>query len=186
MMSHDNKKSDLRKTLLERRDGLSYDIMVASEKQMRKHIYKVDEYSDAQTVGFYYSTGSEVPTQQMMLEARSQGRIVCLPRMKNGLIEFAETSGPVDLVEGEFGIMEPSPMSELVPSPDVIMVPAVGISTNGARLGRGGGHYDRYLAKYKGTSIGLAFSVQVVKNIPEQDWDMRVNWIITEEMTLKS
>ncbi len=180
-MQRDSKKPALRKTLLERRDGLSHDMIMLCERQIRRHISKIPGYRDAQTIGCYFAEGSEVPTRQIILEARSAGRLVCLPRVSNGALEFAAVEGPGDLVEGSLGIMEPHARCDPCPAPDVLLVPAVGVSHNGARLGRGGGHYDRFLDAYSGISVALAFTVQLVHNIPEQDWDRRVSWVVTED-----
>jgi len=103
--------------------------------------------------------------------------------MRSGAIELAAVSGPGDLVDGPAGIQEPSSACEACGGPDVAVVPAVGVTKEGARLGRGGGHYDRFLAGYGGPSVALAFSVQVVRSVPEEAHDRRVGWVITEDAT---
>lgn len=184
-MSQDNKKSALRKTLLERRDGLSYDMMMVCEKQIRGHLNKIPSYFESSTIGCYYATGSEVPTRQIILDARARGHRVCLPRVTGDVIEFAVVDGPADLVTGKSGILEPTLRCKPA-DPDIVLVPTVGVSLDGSRLGRGGGHYDRFLDSYNKISVGLAFTVQVVRNIPVQSWDRSVSWIITEDGATKS
>lgn len=181
-MARDDKKSALRKTLLERRDALSHDMIQACEAQMRRHIARIPAYAAAGTVGYYYAEGSEAPTRAMIQDSLSSGRRVCLPRtLEGGTLEFAEVRGPGDLAEGRFGIMEPSPSCDMCGAPDALVVPAVGITLAGERLGRGRGYYDRFLAGYGGASIALAFSVQVVRSVPLDEWDRRVSWVITED-----
>lgn len=150
---------------------------------MRRRLARLRAYSSARTVALYCSEGSEAPTRSMVLAALSEGRRVCLPRVRGGAIELASVSGPGDLVRGALGIDEPSPACEACGEPDVAVVPAVGVTREGARLGRGGGHYDRFLAGYGGASVALAFSVQVVRALPEEAHDRRVGWVITEDAT---
>jgi len=64
---------------------------------------------------------------------------------------------------------------------DVILVPTVGISTDGVRLGYGHGFYDKFLAENKTTTIALTLEKQIVKNIPKSDHDIIINWIVTED-----
>ena len=184
-MSQNNKKQALRKTLLERRDALSFDFVGVCEKQIQKNLLKIPEYRDASSIGCYYAVGSEAPTQQIILYIRSSGRLVCLPRVRNESLEFAAVSEPSDLVKGELGILEPTLECKTCDKPDVILVPTVGVARNGARLGRGRGFYDRYLANYDGVSIGLAFSVQVVNRVPEENHDVPLSWIVTEDETTR-
>lgn len=182
-MSAREKKSSLRATLLARRDALSHDMATLCEEKMRRRLSRLGAYSSARTVALYSSEGSEVPTRSMVLAALAEGRRVCLPRVRGGAIEFAAVSGPGDLVRGPLGIDEPSPRCEACGEPDMAVVPAVGVTREGARLGRGGGHYDRFLAGYGGASAALAFSVQVVRSVPEEGHDRRVGWVITEDAT---
>jgi len=182
-MSAREKKSSLRATLLARRDALSHDMAMLCEERVRRRLARLGAYARARTVALYCSEGSELPTRSMVLAALSEGRRVCLPRMRSGAIELAAVSGPGDLVDGPAGIQEPSSACEACGGPDVAVVPAVGVTKEGARLGRGGGHYDRFLAGYGGASVALAFSVQVVRSVPEEAHDRRVGWVITEDAT---
>lgn len=182
-MSAREKKASLRATLLSRRDALSHDLATLCEERMRRRLSRLGAYSSARTVALYCSEGSEAPTGPMALAAIAGGRRVCLPRVRGGELEFASVSGPGDLVRGPLGIDEPSPKCEACGDPDIAIVPAVGVTREGARLGRGGGHYDRFLAGYGGVSVALAFSVQVVRSVPEEAHDRRVDWVITEDAT---
>ena len=182
MMSQEAKKSALRKTLLARRDALSHDMIQVCEKQVRKHLSRIPAYSEAKSVACYYATSSEVPTRRIILDLLSRGRQVCLPRIRDDSeIEFAAVDGSGDLVEAEFGIMEPSERCSACEAPELVLVPVVGVTPYGARLGRGRGHYDKFLAGYRGVSVALAFSIQVVRSIPEDPWDRRVTWVVTED-----
>ena len=127
-MSAREKKSSLRATLLARRDALSHDMATICEERVRRRLSRLGAYSGARTVALYCSEGSEVPTQSIVLAALSEGRRVCLPRVRGETIEFATVSGPGDLVAGAAGIREPSPRCEACGGADVAVVPAVGVT----------------------------------------------------------
>ena len=64
---------------------------------------------------------------------------------------------------------------------DVVLIPAIGISRNGFRLGYGFGYYDRFLAKIDVTTIALTYAKQIVKSIPSSENDVRIDWVVTED-----
>ena len=87
----------------------------------------------------------------------------------------------------KFGI--PEPVSLKILYPDILLVPLVGYDDNLNRLGYGGGFYDRYIEKVekikKVTKIGLAFSYQKIKSIPIDQYDKKLDFIITEKEIVK-
>jgi len=71
--------------------------------------------------------------------------------------------------------------------PAVAIIPGVGFDLAGRRLGRGGGHYDRALARYPLlVSVGVASEVQVVDCLPEESWDRRMDLVVTERRIIAS
>ena len=112
--------------------------------------------------------------------------------MAGGALEFRTVDGPGALERagsGPFGTTEPR---EGCPAcgpgeMDLVIVPAVGVSMDGTRLGHGGGHYDRFLAGLGGRGGGggppvmaLAFARQVVGSIPAAPHDVPVDVVVTE------
>jgi 5-formyltetrahydrofolate cyclo-ligase len=69
---------------------------------------------------------------------------------------------------------------------DVVLVPTVGISPFGVRLGYGHGFYDRFLAEHKSITISLTLEKQIVKNIPKSEHDIIIDWIVTEDRTFQT
>lgn len=87
------------------------------------------------------------------------------------------------LQENRYGIPEPGPQYPLRPAQDLDMVlmPLVGWSKNGARLGMGGGFYDRALAGATGpVRIGLGFECQQAEQVPTEGWDIPMDFVVTE------
>ena len=103
---------------------------------------------------------------------------------KNNHLIFKKFTKKSNLVEGFFKIQEPIASSETL-IPDLIFVPCLAFDKLGYRIGYGGGYYDRtfsYLKKIKKKfiSVGYAFDDQKVLEVPKDSFDMRLNYVITE------
>ena len=87
----------------------------------------------------------------------------------------------------KYGIPEPDTTNKVYP--DILFVPLVAFDNKLNRLGYGGGFYDRYIEKIdkikKTTKIGLAFSYQKIKSIPIDQYDKKLDFIITEKEIVK-
>lgn len=89
--------------------------------------------------------------------------------------------------------LKPSQASRKISEPDhkevsinkdtmpFVLIPGLGFSRSGLRLGRGGGFYDRFLDGYTGKKIGIAFSCQIIDELPEDKWDIKMDLVITEK-----
>ena len=101
-------------------------------------------------------------------------------------IEFRKVSDFSSLEKGSFDIMEPKDDCQTDNNLDVLLVPTVGISPTGVRLGYGHGFYDKFLAENKTTTISLTLEKQIVKNIPKSEHDIIIDWIVTEDKMLQT
>jgi 5-formyltetrahydrofolate cyclo-ligase len=130
----------------------------------------------------YAPIGNEVDPAAIVVAAVVRGKGTFYPRTDGARLEFVH-SRPEQLRPGWHGIPEPDGNEYLAPlAHDVLfLVPGVAFASNGARLGRGAGCYDRALARYPhGSRAGLAYEMQLVAAIPEDPWDQRVDLVITE------
>ena len=180
-MEDNSKKNALRDLLLERRDNTSFDLLKIASKKMQKRINKVYAFKDAQKIGLYYPIGSEILTQDIIQELISKGKDVFLPKVTGENIEFRKIEDFGSLEIGNFDIMEPKEDCMVNNNLDIIVVPTVGISPTGIRLGYGHGFYDKFLARNKTTTISLILEKQIIKNIPKSEHDINIDWIITED-----
>jgi len=181
-----SEKKSLRSLLLEKRDNTSFDLMKIASEKMQKRLKKISEFRNAQKIGAYYPIGSEILTQDIIQELMSNGKDVFLPKVVGQNIEFRKITDFSSLEKGSFDIMEPKENCQIDNSLDVILVPTVGISPTGIRLGYGHGFYDRFLAEHKTTTISLTLEKQIVKNIPKSEHDIVIDWIITEDRILQT
>jgi 5-formyltetrahydrofolate cyclo-ligase len=174
-------KISLRNLLLEKRDNTSYDLLKIASDKMQKKLKKIYAFTNAHRIGVYYPIGSEILTQNIIQELISNGQEVFLPKVIDGKMEFRKITDFSSLEKGSFDIMEPKDDCKVNNSLDIILVPTVGISLSGVRLGYGHGFYDKFLAEYKTTTISLILEKQIIKNIPKSEHDILMDWIVTED-----
>ena len=160
--------------------------MKIASKQIQNKIKKIKSFREAQKIGAYHPIGSEIPTQNIIQEILSNGREVYLPRVIEKQIEFRKITDFGSLEQGSFDILEPRLECPMENNLDIILVPTVGISPIGVRLGYGHGFYDRFLSKNKTITISIVLEKQIVKNIPKSDHDVLIDWIVTEDRVIET
>ena len=137
-----------------------------------------------QTIGLYHANAFEAPAIGYAKFFHEAGYTIALPYFDNetSAMEFREHTdvhGQSDLVPGPYDLQQPASDAQIV-QPDLLFVPLLGFTDRGARLGQGGGHYDRWLAAHPGTlAIGLAWDIQLCDEIPTEPHDIDLDAIIT-------
>lgn len=184
-MDDSEKKKSLRDNLLEKRDNTSHDMLNIASDKIRKKLNKIFAFKNAQKIGAYYPIGSEIFTQDIIQELISNGKQVFLPKVIGKNIEFRKITDFSNLETGSFDIMEPNETCPTDNDLDVLLVPTVGISQTGVRLGYGHGFYDRFLAEHKIVAISLILEKQILKNIPKSEHDILMDWVVTEDKMSK-
>ena len=81
--------------------------------------------------------------------------------------------------------MEPKDSCKKAKKIDCVLIPTVGVSKSGIRLGYGKGYYDKFLSSTSTVKISLTYSKQIVKSIPSDSHDIRMNWVVTEDESVK-
>ena len=170
--------------LLEKRDSTSFDLIQIHSEKIYSRLKKIKSFSNANSIGCYYSIGSEVQTEPIILDLLSQKKHVSLPKMVDDIIIFRTIKNFDRLEKGNFGILEPKDDWPEEKSFDVILVPAIGLTKDGARLGYGHGYYDKFLAGKSVTNIALTYNKQIVKSIPVSDHDINMDWVISESESI--
>lgn len=135
-------------------------------------------------IGLYRAGPTEAPTASYARFFFEQGRTVALPRFRDtdGAMAFAVHTDPFeesDCEAGPFGVPQPRGGAESI-VPAVLFVPLLGFTTDGGRIGQGGGHYDRWLADHPGTvAIGMAWDAQLCEEVPMEEHDRRLSAVVT-------
>ncbi len=152
---------------------------------IRHHILLSEQYRLAQTVLCYVSFGAEVDTHKLIRAMIAAGKTVCVPQVtdKCGIMRAVRLDSWSQLAEGTYGILEVADEAPTVIDStklDLILVPAVAFTLDGKRLGMGGGFYDRYLSQSQAQTMGLAFLCQIKEHLPTDEWDRKMDFIVTK------
>ena len=185
-MTSNPEKDALRKHLLEKRDAMSFEIMGIHAQKILSRLKKIKAFSNAKSIGCYYSIGSEVQTNDLIRYLLSEQKIVSLPHVSDGTMVFRKIEDITKLEKGIFDIPEPKENCPIEENHDVILVPCIGLDNNGNRIGYGHGFYDKFLTKNKSIKIALTYSKQIVKSIPNSEHDIMMDWIVTETDVIKT
>lgn len=180
-------KSELRKSFLSERNNMSKEQVFQSSLEIASRFICSADYAAADLLLIYVSAGNEVYTKGIISAAFANKKKVAVPVCKDkGVMDFYLINSFAELKEGRFGIEEPEPekckKAEITEN-TVCVVPAISFDAKGYRLGRGGGYYDRFLADFKGRSVGLCYHKDFVLSLPHDGYDMPVNLVITENFS---
>jgi len=145
------------------------------------------EFAAASCVMLYLSTQTEIDTAPLALKCWQAGKMVVVPRVswdQRRMIPIEISSLQTGLTTTGHGIREPDSSGKPIPTNlvDLVVVPGLGFTENGYRIGRGMGFYDRFLAQgdFVGISCGLAFQDQIVPEVPVLDHDVPLSMLVTD------
>ena len=160
-------------------------------KTLQDHLKDLINFKNYKIIASFISFKSEISTQFLNEFLLNNGKILCLPIIKNNseTLNFIEYNLKTKLVSGKFGIMQPSDLSKEF-LPEIILTPCLAFDENGFRLGYGGGYYDKtfsYLKKikHKFISIAVAFDDQKIDELAHDKYDQKIDYILTEKKLYK-
>lgn len=185
-MSESN-KADIRRQLREKLGHLTDEQRRAKSQAACCLLAVSPEFQAAQIVMIYLSTHTEVDTAALALKAWQQGKTIVVPKVSWDArrilpVEIHSLSSEVLTTSGQ-GIREPLAGNPVpIGLIDFVVVPGVGFSNAGHRIGRGMGFYDRFLGQpdFMGITCGLGFEEQVVDAIPMLDHDVPLAMLATD------
>ncbi|MFR9790705.1 5-formyltetrahydrofolate cyclo-ligase [Streptomyces sp. MB22_4] len=196
-MEHDGRvdepgKRTLRRGFLAMRSSLPDDDVRASGRALAARALELPELAQARTVAAYVSVGSEPGTGALLDALRARGARVLLPALlPDNDLDWGEYTGPGSLAEvrhgGRMALFEPSGARlgpDAVTGADVVLLPGLAVDARGMRLGRGGGSYDRVLARLERAGarprlVVLLYDWEVVARVPEEEHDRPVHAVVT-------
>jgi 5-formyltetrahydrofolate cyclo-ligase len=149
-------------------------------------------FARANRVMLYMPMRSEVDVISVALEAFRLGKSVCVPRVDGSrktmnaveITSFDDESMDSD----SLGVRAPKVGQEIPHEEiDLVIVPGVAFDMHGFRLGRGGGYYDRYLARFSRNTatIGVCFDIQFVEEIPTEPTDIAVHAVVSDRRAVQ-
>ena len=156
-------------------------------------IASLEAYRTAKTVLAYMNFGAEFAAGELAQQALRDGKRVLLPkvnRSSNELDIYQVTDLLHDVAPGMWEISEPlverCAKVDALEEVDFILLPGVAFGRDGARLGYGGGFYDKLLARkqHQPALVAGAYAMQIVEGIPQEATDYKVEWLVTENETI--
>jgi len=174
------RKALLRKELLTARSRLSDDDRKRAGSAVRDLLLDLPEVQMAGTIAAYLSIGTEPSTTSLVFALWKRGSYVLLPLLcEDNDLDWASYEGPDSLVPGPRGLLQPSETPRgvaAITSADFVIVPALAVGRDGVRLGRGGGSYDRALARvgHSVPTVALLYEGELLPSVPAGPRDQRV------------
>ena len=178
-------KAALRKQVLQEMKALSQEQKQAMDRALTKRFLNHSFYQKAKVIATYLSFSHEFQTQGLIDQALKDGKKVLIPKTyPKGRMEFV-VYDPQQLVKTSFGLLEPQGNLEVVDTSqiDLIHVPGLAFTTEGYRIGYGGGYYDRYLEHFTGQSLSTIYPCQV-QEFNSEDHDIPVQEVLIYEENL--
>jgi 5-formyltetrahydrofolate cyclo-ligase len=191
-------KQTIRKSILVLRERLTPAVRAAHSVAITERLLQLPQYRQAGTVLGYMNFGAEFASDLWIQQALADGKKLVLPRVNRHTKQldlYWVNDLENQLAPGLWGIREPlvercerlATLNEV----EFALLPGVAFTRDGARLGYGGGFYDKLLAHLReqnGTRrpalVAAAFALQIVEQIPQEDTDIKVEWIVTEQETI--
>jgi 5-formyltetrahydrofolate cyclo-ligase len=185
-------KRELRRQLLAVRAGLPPDDLRGSAAALAERALELPELAHARVVAAYVSVGSEPGTLALLDALRARGVRVLLPALlPDNDLDWGPYDGEGSLASvrhgGRMALLEPVGERlgpDAVTGADVVLLPGLAVDARGMRLGRGGGSYDRVLARLERAGSGAALVVllydgEVVERVPAEEHDRPVHAVVT-------
>ena len=162
--------------------GLSAQQRAESSRKICEMIRADCAWINARTIGFFAPQPGEPDIELLWNDLRDQ--TICYPRVNGDALEFFSVEHVDALVPGRWKLREPAPTASSKPVDvgclDLVLVPGLAFTRDGARLGRGGGFYDRFLSQphLRARKVGVCFAAHVLGELPVESHDQRVDRVV--------
>lgn len=180
-------KAEIRAVMRARRKAVASAARIAAGEELSRRLFADERELGAARaqkgpIAVYLAAKDEIDLTAFISAAQRTGCEIVAPRWNGVDYELVRLSDAAALVKGPLGILEPAE-GPVVPPEDVRawLVPGLAFTKDGARLGYGGGWYDRLLCRAAKTvpKIGIAFEFQVVDDLPTEPHDIRLTSVVS-------
>jgi 5-formyltetrahydrofolate cyclo-ligase len=182
-------KERLRGEVFARRDALDGAFREDAAHRIARRALDLSEFRDITPVGAYWPIRSEVDPRPLMEALIARGQDVALSQILHPHLSWRLWRPGDVLVKGGFGVREPGPDAPEI-FPKALLVPLVAFDRRGGRIGYGNGHFDRAIASLEAQhpvlTIGLAYAVQEIDEVPVEPHDRHLDVIITEAELIRT
>lgn len=179
-------KAVLRQHALRQRASLAAEEVRTKSATIASYVSRLQYFCSSHTLMIYMALPQEVQTLYLIKEARRQRKRIVTPVIAaHDLVAVELPRNASALHANSYGILEPDDISARVDPTEIdcVLVPGVAFDLQGGRLGFGKGYYDRFLSKVPATTYlcGLAFTVQIVQDVPQMPHDICMHVLVTEQ-----
>lgn len=176
-------KKDIRETIIAQLKEMSSEEFEKQCQLLANQLFSTEEWKKATTIGITIAHAHEINTIPIIEQAWKEGKRVAVPRCipSEKRMDFRYLEHLNQLEKSHYDLLEPLVDETEAASPeeiDYLIVPGVAFDASGYRIGYGGGYYDRYLQAYKGATVSLLFTNQLLKQIPIEEYDVPVDSLI--------
>ncbi|MDQ1625371.1 MAG: 5-formyltetrahydrofolate cyclo-ligase [Actinomycetota bacterium] len=178
-------KALLRERLLSSRRAMSTPSRETAGRAITRAVLDLPEIAACRTVAAYLSIGTEPPTMHLVRDFCARGARVVVPVLQEDLdLEWADYVPGSALAQGRRGLREPDGPRlghGFLAQVDAVIAPALAVDETGTRLGRGGGSYDRALARVAPGCLVVVplYDGEVLPDVPAEPHDRRVSVAVT-------
>ncbi len=180
-------KTEIRQRILAERSALPEDVWQEDTDAITARVVAHPWFIGAELIFCYLDYRKEVGTKAVIKEAWRLGKTVAVPKVESaGRMQFYAINESSELQPGPYDIPEPAGAGQDCVYPDparpsLMILPGIAFDLQGRRIGSGGGFYDRYLGKYPYLrTMALGFELQIVEQIPTDQTDLKLDWLLTE------
>ena len=191
-------KSKLRLELRAKRQSLSDDQQKVAAQQLMRRLIRLPAFRNARHIAAYIASDGEISPAPVLRFANLNAKHCYLPKISpsatNKSMAFYPYHHRQQLTPNRYGIGEPCGLHRQPQAPhklDLVLLPLTGFDKKGRRLGMGGGYYDRAFAfkrnskNRKPLMIGLAHHCQEAHTLPSDNWDIPLDFIVTDRQVIK-
>ena len=178
-------KNILREKYKNIRMGMTSEMKDEYDRKIFERVTSLYQYKHCRYLFIYVSKELEVDTKMLIQKALTDGKQVAVPKCIEGhKMDFYVIRSFDDLEKGAFGLLEPK--TDICPKVTsyyraMCIVPGMSFDFRGCRIGYGGGYYDRFLADFNGSKIGICYSSCIQWKLPKGIHDTAVDLIVTEK-----
>ena len=193
-MSMQAMKQAIRQRIIADRELLPVALRLQYSHEITARLVQMQEYQAAKTVLGYMSFGAEFSSDEWAQHVLADGKQLLLPKVnlqRKELDLYFVTDLQQDLAPGLWGIREPlidrcTKAADSGSDVDFVLMPGVTFGRDGARLGYGGGFYDKLIAHlpHHPALVAAAYSLQILAHLPQEVTDRKVEWLLAESETI--
>lgn len=174
----------IRSAMRERRARLSPREQEEASQAAARRLLASRAYARSSVIMAYMAARGELSLSPVIRDALASGRVLALPRCEGeGRMSARRVRALEELTVGAYGLWEPRADCPEVPPGeiDLILVPGVAFDRRGARIGQGGGYYDRFLPGTRALCVGVCHGFALAERIPQREHDQRMDAVLTPE-----